>query len=154
MIEGGLGKQFGGAMISVSQFFLLSAFFYGPLSRRIGVRGVIAACFVVIALAALLAGLAGLKFPLVAAGLLLLAALAASGIDSIGAIPYLRAVRFYERQKMTAVYRTFIEFSDLFPSIIYAIVLRHFDVSIVFIILGACLSIMSLLGWRYLPKSM
>ncbi len=154
MIEGGLGKSFGGAMISLSQFFLLSAFLYGPLSRRIGVRGVIASCFAVIAAATVFAGFAGLHLPLLAAGLLLAAALAASGIDSIGAIPFLRAVRFHERQRMTAVYRTFIEFSDLVPSIIYAIALQRFDVSIVFVILGGLISAMSILVWRYLPKSM
>ena len=154
MIEGGLGKQFGGAMISLSQLFLLSAFFYGPLSRRVGVRGVIALCFGLISIATLAAGLSGVTLPLLAAGLLLFAALAASGIDSIGGIPFLRAVRFHERQRMTAVYRTFIEFSDLIPSIIYAIALRHFDVSVVFILLGSGISVMSILAWRHLPKTM
>jgi len=154
MIEGGLGKQFGGAMISLSQLFLLSGFLYGPIAKRIGVRGVITTCFVVISAAALFAGFAGLRMPLLAAALLLVAALAASGIDSVGAIPYLRAVRFHERQRMTAVYRTFIEFSDLIPSIIYAIALQRFDVSIVFVILGGSISTISILVWRYLPKSM
>ena len=154
MIEGGLGKQFGGAMISLSQLFLLSGFLYGPIAKRIGVRSVITTCFVVISAAALFAGFAGLRMPLLAAALLLVAALAASGIDSVGAIPYLRAVRFHERQRMTAVYRTFIEFSDLIPSIIYAIALQRFDVSIVFVILGGSISTISILVWRYLPKSM
>ncbi len=154
MIEGGLGKQFGGAMISLSQLFLLSGFLYGPIAKRIGVRSVITTCFVVISAAALFAGLAGLRMPLLAATLLLVAAFAASGIDSVGAIPYLRAVRFHERQRMTAVYRTFIEFSDLIPSIIYAIALQRFDVSIVFVILGGSISTISILVWRYLPKSM
>ncbi|MDE2385059.1 MAG: MFS transporter [Alphaproteobacteria bacterium] len=154
MIEGGLGKQMGGMVISLSQFFLLSAFFYGPLAKKLGVRSVIALCFALIALAALGAGLAGTKLPLLAAALLLLGALAASGIDSVGAIPFLRAVRFHERQRMTAVYRTFIEFSDLLPSIVYSFALRAFDVPIVFIILGVSLSSMSILAWRHLPKSM
>jgi MFS family permease len=154
MIESGMDKKTGGLIVSLSQLFLLSAFFFGPLSKSWGVRAVIALCFAVISGASFTAGLAGLHAPILAAGLLLGGALFASGIDSVGAIPYLRAVRPHERQRMTAVYRTFIEFSDLIPSLIFAVALRHFDVSIVFIILGGCLSAMSILVWRYLPKSM
>ncbi len=154
MIEGGLSKQFGGAMISLSQMLLLSAFFYGPMARNRGVRLVIAACFTVISFASIAAGAFGTAAPQLAAVILLIAALGASGIDSVGGIPYLRAVRFHERQRMTAVYRTFIEFSELLPSIIYAVALRYFDVSVVFIILGACVSLMATLSWRHLPKSM
>ncbi len=154
MIEGGLAKEVGGMIISLSQLFLLSAFIYGPLAKTMGVRFVIATCFGLISIAALLAGTFGTSAPIVAAGALLLGALAASGIDSLGGIPYLRAVKYHERQRMTAVYRTFIECSDLFPSIIYAVALKYFDVSIVFILLGACLSIMCVLVWRFLPRSM
>lgn len=154
MIESGMEKKTGGLIVSLSQLFLLSAFIFGPLSKKWGVRGVIALCFLMISTASLGAGVAGIHAPILAAGLLLVAALFASGIDSVGGIPYLRAVRPHERQRMTAVYRTFIEFSDLIPSLIFAVALRHFDVSIVFIILGGCLSAMSVLVWRYLPKSM
>ena len=154
MIEGGLSKQYGGAVISLSQLFLLSAFLYGPLAKRQGLRIVLASCFGLICVASFAAGLVGTSTPQLAAVLLLLGALAASGIDSVGGIPFLRSVRFHERQSMTAVYRTFIEMSELLPSIVYAVALRYFDVSIVFIILGASLSLMSVLSWRYLPKSM
>lgn len=154
MIEGGLSKQVGGIIISASQMFLLSAFIFGALARRIGVRGVIALCFAVISIATIAAGIFGVGSPIMAATLLLLAALFASGIDSVGGIPYLRSVRSSERQRMAAVYRTFIEFSDLIPGFIFAIALSYFDVSAVFVILGICMSSLALLTWRYLPKSM
>jgi MFS family permease len=154
MIEGGLGKKAGGIIASASQIFLLSAFIFGHLSRRLGVRKVLALCFSVISCSTIAAGLFGTASPILAAALLLLAALFASGIDSVGGIPYLRAVRPLERQRMTAVYRSFYEFSELIPGFIFAIALSFFDVGIVFIILGACLSIMALLTWAYLPKSM
>ncbi len=154
MIQGGMDKKFGGFLISVSQILLLSAIAYGPLARRIGVRGVITMCFAMIAIAALGAGFFGSAHPIIAALFLLLGSLFASGIDSVGAIPFLRAVKPRERQKMTAVYRTFIECSDLFPSAIYIVALHFFGVSIVFIILGASLSVMGILVWRYLPQSM
>lgn len=154
MIEGGMSKFSGGLIISLSQFFLLSTFGFGALADRIGVRGVISLCFSVISASTILAGLFGVHAPVVASGLLLLASLFASGIDGVGGIPYLRAVRPSERQRMTAVYRTFIDFSELIPGFIFAIALSYFDVSIVFIILGVCLSALAVLVWRYLPKSM
>lgn len=154
MIEGGLDKKTGGIIISASQLFLLSAFMFGALAKRIGVRGVIALCFGVISVSTIVAGSFGIHSPIVAASLLLLAALFASGIDSVGGIPYLRAVHSRERQRMTAVYRTFIEFSELIPGFIFAFALSFFDVSVVFIILGLCLSTLAYITWRYLPKSM
>jgi MFS family permease len=154
MIEGGLDKTVGGLIISVSQLFLLSAFIYGPTARRRGVRLVIAFCFALIALASVMTGLFGTAYPYVAAAMLLLGALAASGIDSIGGIPFLRAVRFHERQRMTAVYRTFLDLSDLIPSMVFAVALKFYDVSIVFIIIAGLVSVMSVLVWRFLPKSM
>ena len=154
MIEGGMSKFSGGIVISVSQFMLLSTFGFGAMAERIGVRSVITLCFGVISVSTIAAGLFGVDAPLVAAGFLLLASLFASGIDGVGGIPYLRAVRPSERQRMTAVYRTFIDFSELIPGFIFAIALSFFDVSIVFIILGFCSIGLTILVWRYLPKSM
>jgi hypothetical protein len=154
MIEGGLDKKVGGYIISASQIFLLSAFAFGALAKRMGVRAVIALCFAMISISTFAAGLVGVHSPAIAAGLLLVASLFASGIDSVGGIPYLRAVRPFERQRMTAVYRTFIEFSDIVPGFIFAIALSFFDIGVVFIILGICLSSLAYITWRYLPKSM
>jgi hypothetical protein len=154
MIEGGLGKQVGGLIVSVSQIFLLSAFGFGALAKRFGVRRVIASCFAMIAVSSISAGALGAGSPIAAAAFLLVAALFASGIDSVGAIPFLRAVRPLERRQMTAVYRTFIEFSELIPGFVFAFALSYFDIGIVFIILGICLTSLALLVWRYLPKSM
>ncbi len=154
MIESGLAKELGGYLVSLSQFFLLGAFGFGALAKLIGVRKVITLCFAMMSISALVAGLFGIHSPYSAAGFLLFAALFTSGIDSIGAIPFLRAVRPLERQRMTAVYRTFLEFSELIPGFVFAIALSFFDVGIVFIILGLALSSMALLTWRYLPKSM
>ena len=154
MIEGGLGKQAGGYIISGSQLFLLTAFFFGASAKRFGVRRVIASCFSVIAVATCAAGIFGVSSPNASAACLLVAAFFASGVDSVGGIPYLRSVKPNERQRMTAVYRTFIECSELIPGLIFAVALSFFDVSVVFVILGICLSSLALLTWRYLPKSM
>lgn len=154
MIEGGLGKQAGGIIVSASQIFLLTAVAFGAIAKKIGVRKVISICFAVIALSTFAAGILGIASPYKSAGLLLFAALFASGIDSVGGIPFLRAVRPHERQRMAAVYRTFLEFSELIPGLIFAVALSFFDIGSVFIILGVCLSSLALLSWRYLPESM
>jgi MFS family permease len=154
MIEAGLPKQDGGYLVSLSQFFLLGAFGFGALAKKIGVRSVTTLCFGMMSLSCLVAGFFGVASPYIAAGFLLLAAFFTSGIDSIGGIPFLRAVRPLERQPMTAVYRSFIEFSELIPGFIFAIALSFFDVGVVFVILGGCISSLAYLTWRYLPKSM
>jgi len=55
---------------------------------------------------------------------------------------------------MAAVYRTYIDFSELIPAMIFAVALSYFEIGIVFIILGASLVIMGTIAFRYLPKSM
>jgi hypothetical protein len=100
------------------------------------------------------AGIAGTSAP-VAAGLLLLGGtIGTSALDGVGGIPFLRAVRPHERAQMTAVYRSYIDFSDLIPSFIYSFALLVFPLGIVFTLLGLGLSVIALVAWAYLPRSM
>ncbi len=154
LLEGGLGKQAGGILVSLSQVVLALTFLYGMLAARIGVRWVVTGCFFVCAVCAFATGIAGTAMPMLAGGLLVLGALAATGLDGVGGVPYLRAVRPHERQRMTAVYRTFIDFSELIPGFIFAIALSFFAIDVVFIILGVFLFGMAIMTWRYVPKSM
>jgi hypothetical protein len=55
---------------------------------------------------------------------------------------------------MTGVYRSYIDFSDLLPSLIYSIILLAFPLGSVFLILGAWLAVVGFVSWRYLPRSM
>jgi MFS family permease len=154
MIEGNLGKEASGILISLSQVTLFMAYLAGRVSERIGVRTVIAGAFAVAAIAVFGAGHAGTAQPILAAILLLVAATANSVLDGVGGIPYLRAVRAHERPQMTAVYRSYIDLSDLLPSLIYSFVLLAFPLGSVFYILGIWLAIVGLVAWRYLPRSM
>ena len=154
MVEGGVGKQIGGLMISASQGLLLCAYIFGRLAHRFGVRSVIGLCFLMMAISSVAAGMAGKEQPYLAMAFLLFGAFAASGLDGVGGIPFLRAVRPYERQRMAAVYRTFIDFSDLIPAMIFAVALSYFEIGVVFIILGTSLIVMGAIAYRYLPKSM
>lgn len=154
MVEGGVGKQIGGLMISASQGLLLCAYLFGRLAYRFGVRLVISLCFQMMAVSSIAAGIAGKERPYIAMLFLLFGAFAASGLDGVGGIPFLRAVRAHERQSMAAVYRTYIDFSDLIPAMIFAVALSYFEIGIVFIILGVSLVVLGSIAFRYLPKSM
>jgi MFS family permease len=154
VVESGLPKTASGLLISASQLLLLSAYGFGRIAYRTGVRPVIAGCFLVLALSSLGAGVAGTAHPYVSFALLLLGSLAASGLDAVGGIPFLRAVKPYERQRMAPVYRTFIDLSDLLPAIVYSVALMFFEVHVVFILLAASLALMGLIAYRYLPRSL
>lgn len=154
MIEGNLGKEASGLLISLSQLALCTAYLFGKLSERIGVRKVIVWAYVAAALAMIGVGYAGTGAPLLAAIFLLIGAVANSGLDGVGGIPYLRAVRAHERPQMTGVYRSYIDLSDLLPSLIYSFVLLAFPLGTVFYILGVWMAIVGLVAWRYLPRSM
>lgn len=154
MIEGNLGKEASGLLISLSQLALCTAYLFGKISERIGVRKVIFWAYAVAALAMIGAGYAGTGAPILAAVFLLIGAVANSALDGVGGIPYLRSVRAHERPQMTGVYRSYIDLSDLLPSLIYSFVLLAFPLGTVFYILGVWLAIVGFVAWRYLPRSM
>ena len=154
LVEAGLSKTAGGIMISASQVLLLSAWLSGRFAQSYGVRAVIVASFVLCAVASLGAGLAGTSLPYVAIGCLLLGSVAASALDGVGGIPFLRAVRHRERQQMAAVYRTYIDFSELLPAFVFAFALLWLPIGMVFVILSVSLAVIGWISWRYLPKSL
>src|SRR5438874_424864 len=154
MIESKLGKEAGGLLISAGNAVLCSAFLFGKLSERLGVRVVIGGAFALCGAVSFAAGLAGVSAPLIAALFLLFGSVATSALDGVGSIPFLRAVRAHERPPMTAVYRTYIDFSDLIPSFIYSFALLFFPLGSVFVILGFGLLAIGSVAWTYLPRSM
>ncbi len=154
LLEGGASKQFAGIVISLSQVSLFLGVAYGRLSQRVGVRLVVTICLALSGMFALLAGMTGGQLPYVTAGFLLAGAIACVGLDAVGGIPYLRAVKSSQRQSLTPVYRTFIELSELLPGVVFAFALTFFATPIVFGLLGAFLFIIAGISWQYLPKSM
>jgi MFS family permease len=154
LIEGGLSKKAGGVLISVSQIMLVSAVFFGWVARKTGVRPVITTSFLGMAIFITAAGLIGTSHPYITIALLLVSAFFATGLDGVGAIPFLRAVRSHERPRMTPVYRSFIELSELIPGFIYAFLLLYFPTQATFVVLGLSMLIAAWLAWTYLPKSM
>jgi MFS family permease len=154
LIEAHVPNQMSGLMISASQAMLFGAYGFGRLARHFGVRIIIYNCFFIISVACLATGLAGREHPYAAMALLLAGSAAATGLDGVGGIPFLRAVRYHERQRMAAVYRTFIDLSELLPAIVFAVALRFFEIGVVFTLLGVGLAAIGFVSWRYLPKSL
>jgi hypothetical protein len=121
----------------------------------VGVRSVIAGALVASAVLSLFAGVSGLyAMPVLAAVLLWVATIAASALDGVGGIPFLRSVRVHERAEMSGVYRTYLDFSELLPNVIFSVALLMMPISSVFIILAVWLVLAGWISWRYLPRSM
>ncbi|MFI0848181.1 MFS transporter [Mesorhizobium sp. IMUNJ 23232] len=154
MVATGQGELAGGLLVSAGNAVLFTAIWWGRLGRRFGARNTMAASFFALSVALWLAGLCGEGFPLAAGLLLLVASFFAVALDALGSTPFIRSVRAYERPQMTAVYRTYLDFSELLPPLVYSIVLAFGGLGAVFATLGVFTAICGLIVWRYLPKSM
>ena len=154
MVVTGEGKLAGGLLVSAGNALLFVAIFWGRIAKRIGARLTMALAFLGMAASLLLAGISGEPHPLWAAVFLLFCALFTIALDAIGSSAFMRAVRSYERPQMSAVYRTYLDLSDLLPPLVYSIVLAFFGLGAVFATLGVFAAICGLLTWYYLPKSM
>lgn len=139
-------------LLSAGQALLFAAPFAGLVARRVGIRRPIIAAALLAAAACALAGLLR-PDPWMIVVLFFVAAIGAVTLDALGNIPFLRAVRVFERSEMTAVFRTYIEVSQLLPVLAYTAVLAVAPLSAVFLVLAGIL-----LGtaWfaRYLPRSL
>jgi hypothetical protein len=154
MVATGQGKLAGGLVVSLGNAVLMLAIGWGRLGSRIGVRRVVVIAFVFTAISALLAGLAGKAHPWSAALALLAGSVFAVALDAVGSTPFLRAVHAYERPQMNAVYRTYLDLSELLPPFVYAIILGFTGLGGVFVALGLFCAVCAWLSWRYLPRSM
>jgi hypothetical protein len=154
MVSTGQGKLAGGLFSSLGNVMLITAMFWARAAYRFSLRRAIAACFAVSGVLLLVAGYTGAEMPFVTAAMLLAGTLCASGLDAMGSTPFLRAVKARERAEMTAVYRTYLDFSDLAPSFIYAILLTWFGLGSVFASLSLLMFLGAILAWRFLPRRM
>ena len=154
MVVTGQGALAGGLLVSAGNALLFTAVFWGRAGKRFGARNIMSLAFFAMTGTLLAAGLCGERFPLVAGFFLLCCACFAIALDALGSTAFMRAVRSYERPQMSAVYRTYLDFSELLPPLAYSVVLAFFGLGGVFITLGICAAICGLLTWRYLPKSM
>jgi MFS family permease len=124
----------------------------GWLARRTGIRRPIVIAF-------LAAGALTLVIPFTWSLVLVTALLCLAGtvfvvtLDALGTIPFMRSVRSYERPQMTALFGTYVYFSDLLPGLAYLILQGYFDLRSVFLACGLLTVVSGLVATR-LPRSM
>ena len=149
-VESGLGEEAGGLLVSLG---LMAAFFvplWGWFGRRYGLRPVLITGFFGSGLVTLSIAWA-MDFPLLGAGLFLLAALMTSVIDGAGNLPFMRAVHPHERPEMTTVYATYRDAGQLAPPGVFSLLLSYFPLASVFV---ASSGAFFALAWiaRFIPK--
>ena len=154
MVVTGQGSLAGGLLVSAGNALLFFAVYWGRAGKKYGARNVMAFAFFAMTAMLFAAGFCGERLPLLAGLFLLGGALFAIALDALGSTAFLRAVRAYERPQMSAVYRTYLDFSELLPPLVYSVVLAFFGLGAVFATLGVFTVFCGWLTWRYLPKSM
>ena len=141
-------------MISLGNAMLFLTVLIGRFAERVGVRRVIVGAYLLTGISMLAAAaLAVVGWSVAVAGLLLLAGVWVSGLDAVGNIPFLRAVRARERAEMTTVFRTYIDLSELLPSALFALLLSFFGLESVFATTGLAMLAIGLFA-RYLPRAL
>ncbi len=154
MVIAGEGEVAGGLLISAGNALLFTAIFWGRAGRRFGTRGAIALAFAAMAVSLFAAGWVSATAPLITGALLLCGALFTIAIDALGSTVFMRSVHPYERPQMAAVYRTYLDFAELTPPLVYSIVLAFFGLGSVFVTLGLLMVGCAAVSWRYVPRSM
>ena len=152
MIAAGKTAEAGALVISAGNAALVLTLVWQRVSQRNGVKRGIVLSFV--ATGAMLAGAwgAGLDHGWVAAGFLLGACAAISGLDALGTVPFYRAVHAAERPEMTAVYRTYADASELLPPLAFGVLLTWFELPVVFLALAVLQVAAAALSARYLHR--
>lgn len=154
MVTSGQGELAGGMIVSAANALLFSALIWGWAGRRFGARNVMSTAFVVTGAMLIGAGAAGAQAPIAAAICLLLAAFFCIALDALGSTAFMRSVRVWERARMTAVYRTYLDLSELLPPLVYSVTLAFFGLGSVFATLGVFVIGCGVVTFVYLPRKM
>jgi predicted MFS family arabinose efflux permease len=150
----GYRPEVGGALVSLGLAPMLMVRVWGRMAQRIGVRTLLMFAYGLTGVFALLAAAAAIAaIPLVCMIFLCLAAFAATAIDGAGNVPFLRAVRHYERSEMTSVFMTFRHVGALCIPGVLTLVLWVAPLPSVFVVGGALSLAMAMLS-RFLPRGL
>ncbi len=131
----GLGEEAGGVISSSGSAFLFTVTFWGWLGRKHGLRWLLILGFTLTGVLTVAVGLAA-GTPWLGAGLLIAAAGGASITDGAGNVPFMRAVRSWERAEMTTVFATYRDAARLSMPALYAALLQVFALPAVFVASG------------------
>jgi MFS family permease len=148
----GYRPEIGGALVSLGLAPMLLVRVWGRIGHNIGLRNLLIVAYGLTGIASLAAAAAAAAgSPLLCMALVCLAAFSATVIDGAGNVPFLRAVRHYERAAMTSVFMTFRHVGGLVIPGILALVLWVLPLWSVFAAGGLMALVMAGLS-RYLPQ--
>ena len=148
----GLGELAGAATVSIGTAWVLSVTWWGRIGRRYGLRRLLTTGFLATAALSVLVGFCA-GWPWVALTLLVWNALAATVLDGGGNVPFLRAVRPFERAEMSGVYLTYRDIAQLGAPGLFALLLGVFQLPVVFFAAGGWMLGVACLC-RYIPRRM
>ncbi len=135
MLQAGAGEMAAALVVSGANALLLLSPLCGRLATRLGIRAIIRNALLLCAAATAACALAT-PYPSLVAVLLLVGAAACVALDALGNIPFLRMVRRRERAEMSAVFRTYVDFSEIVPPALFALLLAYFGLPAVFVGMG------------------
>ncbi len=137
MVVTGEGALAGGLLVSAGNALLFTAVFWGRAGKRFGARNIMTHRVLLDDGDAPGGRTERSNGSRSSTGFFLLCcAVFAIALDALGSTAFMRAVRSYERPQMSAVYRTYLDFSELLPPLAYSIVLAFFGLGGVFVTLG------------------
>ncbi len=154
MVEGGLGAREGGLAVAAGNLMLLTNLFLAPVVARLSLRRVIGGALLASAALVLVTASLGAPRPAAAALAMVAGAFFVAMLDGLGPIPYLRAVRAFERPAMTTVYRTYLDASELLPPLAYFFLFKAFGYPGAFVALALLLGLVGAIVLRHLPRGM
>jgi Major Facilitator Superfamily len=154
MVEGGLDAAAGGLAVAAGNLMLFNNFFARSWAERHSLRRVLGAAFLASAGLTLAAGLISLRLPALAGAAMVAAAFFVALIDGLGPVAFLRAVRAHERPQMTAVYRSYLDASELLPPLAFFFLFKLGGYPAAFAALATLLAAIGLLTLRHLPRQM
>ncbi len=134
-VETGLGAVAGGAIVSCGTAFLFLMPLFGRVLRGLGIRRVFILGYLLSG-ALTLALVPAWDHPWLGAALLVSAAFGMVAVDAAGNVVFMLAVRPRERPEMTAVYSTYRDAADILPPGAFALLLRFFELPVVFVTAG------------------
>jgi MFS family permease len=151
-VTANLGPVMSGLIVSLGTAALFVVPFWGWVGRRYGIRRLLIAGYVGGGLVTMAVALVA-DVPWLGAVILLCAAFSTGSIDGAGNLPFLRAVRAYERAEMTTVFATYRDVAQLVPPGVFSLLLKAFDLPAVFLAGGGALVVMARYA-RHLPRRM
>jgi MFS family permease len=154
MVEGGLSAAAGGMAVAAGNLTLLNNLFARRWAQRHSLRRVLGATFLAAAALTLAGGLLSREAPAAAGIAMVAGAFFVAIIDGLGPVPFLRAVRVHERAEMTAVYRTYLDASELLPPLAYFFLFMAGGYAAAFAALALLLAGVGALTLRHLPRGM